>query len=212
MPSGLRERKKQKTRVALEATAFGLFEQHGYEATTVEEIAEASDVSPRTFFRYFGSKNEVVFGQHPEHLEVLRQLVRERVVDDRHLCKLFDAVVAFAEHLEARRDDVLPRAQLVAANASLQSRSLQVQRAWEEQLAKELADLVGRAHPDLDVRVLVGAAMTALCVGIRSWQLAHATEPLHVVVRRTIEALHSSLEGPGTGRGSRTATRNAPSR
>lgn len=197
MPSGLRERKKEKTRVALEATAFQLFEEKGYESTTVEEIAEASDVSPRTFFRYFGSKNEVVFGQQAEHFAVLLDLVAQRVTGRADFGTVAGAVETFAQHLdEGLREKVLARIELVAANASLQSRSLQVQRHWEEKLAHHLAVLAGQSTPDIDLRVVAGAAMTALCVGLRTWHRSGATEPMAVVVRRSIDALRSSIE-PG---------------
>jgi AcrR family transcriptional regulator len=57
---GLRERKKAKTRAAIQAVALHLFERHGYHATTVDQIAELAEISQSTFFRYFPTKEDVV--------------------------------------------------------------------------------------------------------------------------------------------------------
>ncbi|PLW72300.1 TetR family transcriptional regulator, partial [Streptomyces sp. DJ] len=65
---GLRERKKIKTRRAIRRAARLLFEQQGYEATTVEQIAEAAEISPSTFFRYFPAKEDVLLGDGYEPL------------------------------------------------------------------------------------------------------------------------------------------------
>jgi len=59
-PTGLRERKKAKTRAAIRQHALRLFREQGYTATTVEQIAEAAEVSPATFYRYFPTKEDVV--------------------------------------------------------------------------------------------------------------------------------------------------------
>src|SRR6202521_1043886 len=59
-PIGMRERKKLKTRDSIQRTALRLFEKHGYEQTTIEQIAAAAEISPSTFFNYFPTKEDVV--------------------------------------------------------------------------------------------------------------------------------------------------------
>lgn len=79
---GRRERKKQRTREELISAAFELFQEKGFRATTVEEIADAVDVSPRTFFRYFTSKEDVVVASQQEAFGTFMQAFTDRPVDE----------------------------------------------------------------------------------------------------------------------------------
>src|SRR4029079_16311378 len=74
--TGLRERKKRRTHTAIEHAALRLFIAHGFDATTVDEIAAAAEVSPRTFFHYFPTKEHVVFPSSPQMLAPLRDAIR----------------------------------------------------------------------------------------------------------------------------------------
>src|ERR1700704_1529247 len=75
---GLRERKKQKTRDTIIKVALELFDERGFEHTTIAEIADAADVAPRTIFAYFPSKEDILFCNLPEVEQRLAQALRER--------------------------------------------------------------------------------------------------------------------------------------
>ena len=75
---GLRERKKQRTRETIARAAHELFAERGYHATTLPDIAEAADVSTRTIFAYFPSKEDILFSDFPIMKEALAQALAER--------------------------------------------------------------------------------------------------------------------------------------
>src|SRR5882762_3493083 len=75
---GLRERKKQLTRETIARAAHALFAERGYHATTLPDIAEAADVSTRTIFAYFPSKEDILFSDFPVMKEALAEALAER--------------------------------------------------------------------------------------------------------------------------------------
>src|SRR3954447_2092266 len=97
---GRRERKKQRTREALVDAAFRLFQEKGFEASTVEEIADAVDVSSRTFFRYFVSKEDVVLTFQEEQQTMFIECFRARPADEPVVTALKHAAVEVANACE----------------------------------------------------------------------------------------------------------------
>jgi AcrR family transcriptional regulator len=172
---GLRERKKLRTRRALVDTALRLFRERGYERTTVAEIAAAADVSTKTFFNYFPSKEDVVFADASQRMEVALQVVAERAPDD-DLDEVLRRVVERVLTLIGSSDvdlapDLLPlRAKVLMAVPALQARALHLIFTAQRQLAEALA----AAYPTrLDevaaaaiVGSLVGAAQAAVLASI----------------------------------------------
>ncbi|MEV4892481.1 TetR family transcriptional regulator, partial [Nonomuraea sp. NPDC055795] len=75
--SGLRERKKQRTRRDIATAAVRLFAEHGYEAVTVAQIAAAANVSRATFFNYFPDKEAVLFDDTTAHRDLLREVLTD---------------------------------------------------------------------------------------------------------------------------------------
>ena len=97
---GRRERKKQRTRDALVDAAFARFAEKGFDATTVEEIAEAVDVSSRTFFRYFASKEDVALTFQEEQTRAVMAKLRERPADEPIMTALRHTVVSITRACE----------------------------------------------------------------------------------------------------------------
>jgi AcrR family transcriptional regulator len=75
--SGLRERKKKATRDAIHHGAMRLFAEHGFAGTTIDQIAEAADVSRATVFTYFPAKEDIVFGEAPQAVAALEAALRD---------------------------------------------------------------------------------------------------------------------------------------
>jgi AcrR family transcriptional regulator len=158
---GLRERKKAKTRAAIQRHALRLFREQGYAATTVEQIAEAAEVSPSTFFRYFATKEDVAlydafdpilfaeFAAQPAELspiQAIRKSVRE----------VFGTLTA--EEMTEQWE----RALLVLAVPELRMRMLDTTVAATQQFAQMVAKRVGRQANEPAVRAFAGAVVGAM--------------------------------------------------
>ncbi|HWY00415.1 MAG TPA: TetR family transcriptional regulator [Mycobacterium sp.] len=160
-PLGLRERKKIKTRQAIRRAAFRLIDGNGYAATTVEQIAEAAEVSPSTFFRYFPSKESLLLA---DDLDPLILAAFEAQPPDLSLIQAFrrsyEAVMAHlpSDQLEfenTRQRLMFSIPELKAAMYDEYYRTVNV-------MAEAISRRIGRPASDFEVRVFVGALTGAM--------------------------------------------------
>jgi AcrR family transcriptional regulator len=162
---GLRERKKIRTRATIREHAFRLFQAQGYEATTVEQIAEAAEVSPSTFFRYFPTKEDVVLQDDMELLWI--DALREQPPDVPLLAAvraaLHDAFASISADDMAKLRTTTDFALSVPA---VRARMLDEFARTMQFLSAAVAERTGRSAGDFGVRTFVGAL---LGVAISAW-------------------------------------------
>src|SRR3954453_11853458 len=128
---GLRERKKARTREALQEAAMERFARQGFDGTTVEEIAEACEVSPRTFFRYFPTKEDVLFVDAAARRERLLAVIAERPAGEGAFAALRAAMRTLTADYRDQRDAMVTRSRIVAASPHLQAYKAEHQHGGE---------------------------------------------------------------------------------
>jgi AcrR family transcriptional regulator len=179
----LRERKKAQTRARIQEHAMRLFLAQGYDATTVEQIANAADVSHMTFFRYFPAKEDVVATDDYDPL--MAELIRARPQSEPPVERVRATVMAgLAAVYERDRDTILARARLIQSTPALRARIVDNERASEAVFAAGLGD-----PDDYEVRVLAAACVGALVTAVREWAEHPERAELPALVDRAFKAL-----------------------
>ncbi|MFF5584833.1 TetR/AcrR family transcriptional regulator [Streptomyces hygroscopicus] len=190
---GLRERKKIKTRQAIRRAALRLFAEQGYEATPVDRIAAAADVSTSTVFRYFPAKEDIVLTD--EYDVLMAEAIRERPPDEPPAVSLRHAVVGLlGPAAGAEREELLVRLALVQQVPTLRARMSGGLADNGVLLGEVLAERSGRAPDDFEVRVVVGAILGALREAV-----------FHCLERRLAQPTASATDEAGkTGKARKT--------
>jgi AcrR family transcriptional regulator len=153
---GLRERKKAKTRASIQAHALRLFAEQGYHATTVEQIADAAEVSPSTFFRYFPTKEDVVLYDQfdPRLIEAFLAQPAE-LAPVTAVRRAMRQVFEQAPSEETERE--FQRHELARSVPELRARMLDGFVSGLELFSDAVAERTGRPTEDVAVRTLAGA-------------------------------------------------------
>ncbi|BBY20770.1 TetR/AcrR family transcriptional regulator [Mycobacterium stomatepiae] len=203
-PISRRERKKAQTRRALTKAALDLFLERGFEATTVEEIAEAADFHRATFHRIFASKEDVAMGDILDLFALARERLREALPTDDPFSVARDVLTDTMASFEESDDElVAAHVQVWTSDPALQSRFTAMMLDWEHEIARFFAEAWG-LDPESDIRCYVIA--TAMIGVTRSALLMRRASGL--TVRETIDKGFDFLAAAGFGR---NATHDADS-
>ena len=203
MTSGLRERKKQRTREQIAEAARELFTEHGFDRVTVAQVARAAEVSEQTVFNYFATKEDLVYWRLGTFEDELLATIRDRGADE-------SVLAAFRRFLLAQggllgRHDADARAQLTAftrmivSSPALQAREAQILEGYTASLAALIAEETAAPPGDIRPAAVANALMgvhRALIAHTRSRIVAGGLKPsLPRSVRAQAEHAFDLLEG-----------------
>lgn len=160
-----RERRHAATRRALAEHALRLFAAQGYESTTVADIADAADLSTRTFFRHVRDKDDALFAADEDVFDTVVEAAT-RAGDLPPFARLLTGVRALVEHAEQAPDVKCLREQVLDAHPALRARDLAQQLRWQQQ-AEDFLHATG--VPRTDAALAAGLTLTVWREGYRRW-------------------------------------------
>ncbi|MGB8404689.1 MAG: TetR/AcrR family transcriptional regulator [Mycobacterium sp.] len=165
----LRDRKRQRTREAIVDAALELFEQKGYEGTTVADIAAAADIGTRTFFTYFASKDELLFPGADARVGAALDAIESRRPGEGPADVLLRALgsVVVAGHDFAGNDGAL-RFRLIQTVPAVRGRALQIQLDAQRQIARHLSEAYADELDEITAGAIVGAFVGAITGAVQA--------------------------------------------
>jgi len=189
-----RESKKAKVREAIINAAIALFEQHGYEQTTVRMIAAAAEVSPRTFFRYFPTKDLVVFPLHSSYVAEFKDLLSEKRPGQNPLETVRFGLSEMARLYQESAKEHLRYQRIISSSPNTLARSIQFDSDWENAIAdvwKASCDLTDRqVH---QANLIAGIIMGAIHVVMEKWYSDGCREDLSEMGETALDFVENGI-------------------
>jgi AcrR family transcriptional regulator len=192
---GLRARKRRATRRRLAETGLKLFLQQGYEATTLDQIAEAAGVSRRTVFHYFDQKEDILLAWKAGFADAMRTAILAQRPDRPPLELALDAFLQLASQFEA--DDHIRIERLLASTERLDASKHAKYAEQEQAVFEALTELSPAPERRERLRLVAMVAVGALRVAFERWLERGGVEPLADHLRRAFGELRAEIESGG---------------
>jgi len=193
-PAGsARGRRPATTREEVARAALDLFNRQGYDETTVDQIAAAVGVSRRTFFRYFDSKRDVVWGEFDAELVRLERQLGSAPADEPMMDVVRRAVVATNRFGAGELDELRIRMGLISSVPTLVAHSAVRYAEWCDVVARFVAGRIGGAADDLAPQTVARATLGAAIAAFTCWA-RHDTDDLTGEVDRALQLLATGFE------------------
>ncbi|MFE1314285.1 TetR/AcrR family transcriptional regulator [Streptomyces sp. NPDC058755] len=189
---GLRERKKIKTREAIRAATYALVEEQGYDATTIDQIADRAEVSPSTVFRYFPTKEDIVLTDEydPFILEEIRQRPAEEPWADTIRYVLRRAV---RQAVDEDERILRLRTHLMVQVPAVRSRMMESMSVTGHMLCQAIGERTGRDPESLEVRVYAMSLIGGLMETSMYWAEHGQRDDYESLVDRSLNVLEHGL-------------------
>lgn len=189
---GLRERKKLKTRVAIRDATYRLIREQGYDATTIEQIAEAAEVSPSTVFRYFPTKEDIVLTDEDDPF--LKAELRARPADESWPDSIrYVMRKAIRLGVAKNPEESRVRSRLMVDVPAVRSRMMESMSVTGRMLCEILAERTGRDPDSLEVRVYAMSFIGGLMETSLYWAENGNEGDLADLVDRALDVLENGL-------------------
>ncbi len=190
--TGLRERKRIAAMRRIQEVALDLFDERGFDEVTIEQIAEAAEVSPSSVYRYFGTKEQLILHEELD-LQLLDVLQTELAAHPP-----VEAARRAIEGVMTRffgRDEELARRKIRywADEPAIQAAAARLSEQMAQLVAAALADAVERPPDDLDMQVIATTLVWAMNAAARHWYASGYVQPLEHELQRALTLVENGL-------------------
>ncbi len=190
-PEGLRERKRRMTAQRITDAGISLFITKGYEATTLDDIAEAAGISRRSFFSYFGAKDEILLSLQSGMGEALVTALRAQPMGNRPLEAVRDAIIAVCAGLPA--EDMLVIDRLMRQSASVQARKQASYVENEQAIFAVLREKWPDPARETGLRLVAMLSVGAMRLAFEALNREAGARPLSDLLHQTFDALEAEI-------------------
>lgn len=192
---GLREMKKERTRADIARVAIEMFAERGFDEVTVDEIAAQVEVSHRTFYRYFATKEELVLGELQRDLDDITDALALRPESESVIASIGAAIMDLCGRYEHDLGNDRRRIALVRATPSLQQRQNERQAAFEAVIVPFIARRLGvDANDDVRPALMAGCALAATRAATNLWLVGDPSAALMPLVEQALSTLTTAFD------------------
>lgn len=194
--NGLRQRKKLRTREAIIQAAYELFIEKGYDSTTMDDVAGRAEVSRSTLFRYFGSKEALVFPHQDMRLGLFTGILQDPRPGEAPFSTVRRALLRLAEEFWEARQELRLQQRIVAGSPQLQAREMAWYDEWELAMRRALVSSCGAdAEQAHRARLAAGAMFAIVRTTMLEWLRSGCQENLVKLAASEMKLIEQAVQG-----------------